>query len=85
VQGEATGAVQLDLGTDFDVELEFDRAAGLELEIVDVRLGDRLELLAGLGRFPALPDHLFKHSLPDGVTKALANHPFGGVSLAKAG
>ena len=77
--------LELDLGTDLDMELEFDRPAGLELEIVDVRLGDRLELLAGLGRFPALPDHLFQHGLPDGVTEPLANHPLGGVSLPEAG
>ena len=85
MQGEAAGAAQLDLGTDFDVELEFDRPAGLELEIVDVRLGDRLELLAGLSRFPALPDHLFQHGLPDRVSEPLADHPLGGVSLPEAG
>ena len=81
---EAAGALQLDLRTHLDQELELDRAALLELEIPDGGIGDGLERFGGLGRLPALPDDLLQHRLPDGVAEPLPDDGRGRLARPEA-
>ena len=68
-----------------DVKFELDGAVRLELEVVDVRFGDRLEVLGGPGCFPALPDQLLEHRLADCVAEPLPDHRLRGLPGPETG
>ncbi len=82
---EAAGAAERDGRLHLHQHLELERRAGLELEVPDARVGDRLDGLALARRLPALPDQLLEHRLADGVVVALAHHGHRGLAGAEAG
>ena len=73
LEPEIAHPIELELGPNLDVQLEFNRTAFFELEIADGGVRDRLERLAGLGGLPTLADDFLEHRLADGVTEGGAD------------
>src|SRR2546423_8514143 len=67
------------------MELECDGSAFLPLQIVNVRIGDRLELFLLLRDAPAFLDELAQCLLPDVLGELLADHGGRHLALAEAG
>jgi hypothetical protein len=65
------------------MEFELERLPVLELEFVDVGLGDRLEVAGLEGDIPALPDQLLECSLPDRVAELAAEDGLRSLPLAR--
>ncbi len=82
---ETAHPLQLELGANFDVQLELDRASFFELEIADGWIGDRLERFVGLGGFPALADDFLEHRLADGIAEPLADDGIGRLARPESG
>jgi hypothetical protein len=71
---EAGRAWQRDLGPHLDVKVEGERLALVELEIVDVRLRDRLQLLALEHFLVRVLHEVLEDFLTDGLREFLAHH-----------
>lgn len=71
---KAVGAIELDLGPDLDVELEAQRLALFELEVMDVGLGRDLELLAVHHFLERFLNERFDDLLTNRVLEALLDH-----------
>ena len=74
LDAEAADALERDLGPHLDQQLELDRAAVFELEVLDGGIGDRLERFGRLRSLPALADDLLEHGLPDRRRRTLPDH-----------
>src|SRR6266496_3325010 len=84
-QTEAAEALQLQLRLQLDVEFERDGSAFFPFQIVDVGIGDGLELFLLLRDAPALLHQLAQRFLPDVIGEFLAHHRGGGLALPEAG
>jgi hypothetical protein len=82
---EPVDARQFDLRTHLHVQIECQRLALVELEIVDVRLRRNLEILALEDRLVRFLHEVLDGLLPDGIGEALEHHLRGSLSGAEPG
>src|SRR5438876_2522986 len=84
-QPEPAEALELELGLQLDVKLEGDRRPLLPLQVVDVRVSDRLQLFLLLRDAPALLDELAQRLLTDVVGELFSYHGGRRLALPEAG
>jgi len=82
---ELADPLERELGLHLHVELEGDGAprSGVPFEVVDVRVGDRLQRLLRQRRLPAFANQVFERLLPNVLGELLLHERGGRLALAE--